>query len=258
LIVNWTHGSTGLEGNTLSEGDTQLILSQGLTVSGKSLLEHQEVHGHAQAIQLLEFWAKRSELLSIGRLHDLHRAIQTGIVIDIYNPVGRFKVEVNGTQATPSNGRSRWHEYAQPFDVPDLMKDWLHDLKEIMSFLNDHSSHAELVKAYAETHLGFTSIHPYADGNGRLARLLANIPLLEFGMPPLTINPEKRKLYMTLMGDYTIARGTVLPGDPLVIHSSEFAALHNFFMSEWKASLDLIDEFKSRQCSRNRNTRGAK
>ena len=49
----WTHNSTALEGNTLTLGDTQFLLEQGLTISGKPLKDHQEVIGHAQAIDIV-------------------------------------------------------------------------------------------------------------------------------------------------------------------------------------------------------------
>jgi len=49
----WTHGSTGLEGNTLMLGETHAVLSQGLTISGKPLSHHLEVVGHTRAIDLV-------------------------------------------------------------------------------------------------------------------------------------------------------------------------------------------------------------
>ena len=49
----WTHNSTALEGNTLTLGDTHAVLGLGLTISGKPLREHQEILGHAKAIELL-------------------------------------------------------------------------------------------------------------------------------------------------------------------------------------------------------------
>ena len=49
----WTHTSTSLEGNTLSLGETKFVIEEGLTVSGKPLKDHQEVIGHARAIDIL-------------------------------------------------------------------------------------------------------------------------------------------------------------------------------------------------------------
>ncbi len=55
LVADWTHSSTALEGNTISAGDTLIVLTEGLAISGKSLREHQhqQQHGHAQALGLL-------------------------------------------------------------------------------------------------------------------------------------------------------------------------------------------------------------
>jgi hypothetical protein len=63
-------------------------------------------------------------------------------------------------------------------------------------------------------HLGFTAIHPYADGNGRMARLLANVPTLRAGQPPLLILSSQRRTYLGLMGDYSLRRGRPRPAQP--------------------------------------------
>ena len=80
----WTHSSTALEGNTLTLGETAFILSEGLTVSGRSLREHQEVSGHALAIELLYGLLKRETPVTPSDLFELHRAAQTSVVVDMY------------------------------------------------------------------------------------------------------------------------------------------------------------------------------
>ena len=49
----WTHNSTSLEGNSLTLGETDFILEEGLTIQGKPLKDHNEVYGHAKAIELI-------------------------------------------------------------------------------------------------------------------------------------------------------------------------------------------------------------
>ena len=49
----WTHTSTAIEGNTLTLGETAFVLEEGLTISGKPLKDHEEVVGHARAIDLI-------------------------------------------------------------------------------------------------------------------------------------------------------------------------------------------------------------
>jgi Fic family protein len=77
----WTHGSTALEGNTLTLGETKFVIEEGLTVGGKPLKDHQEVVGHARAIEQIYAWTE--EPVTLDRLFDLHRAVQTAEVTDI-------------------------------------------------------------------------------------------------------------------------------------------------------------------------------
>jgi Fic family protein len=110
----WTHGSAALEGNTLTLGETKFVIEEGLTVSGKPLKDHEEVVGHARAIELiyelLDTWPGRP--ITEEQLFDLHRAVQTGVVTDIYKPIGGWKLEPNGTYAVDADGSQTFIDYA--------------------------------------------------------------------------------------------------------------------------------------------------
>ena len=92
----WTHTSTALEGNTLTLGETKFVIEEGLTVSGKPLADHQEVVGHARAIELIYVMVGKTEIED-SDLFELHKAVITQVVVDIYKPVGGWKKEPNGT-----------------------------------------------------------------------------------------------------------------------------------------------------------------
>jgi len=222
----WTHTSTALEGNTLTLGDTAFVLQEGLTVSGKPLKDHQEVIGHARAIDLIYSLIDQRRRVTADDLHQIHRAVQTEVVMDAFNPVGRWKVEPNGTSALLSSGASQWHDYAKPEIVPALMETWLEMLDGAR-----RQEPSDRLDTYTDLHLGFTTIHPYADGNGRMARLLANIPVLEGGDPPVLILPELRRDYITRMGDWSVARGAPQPGQALVPRIEPRSRLQAFFTS---------------------------
>ncbi len=262
LVAEWTHSSAALEGNTIGAGDTLFVLSQGLTVSGKSLREHQELHGHAQAVGLMAAWTRARQALRVELLHELHRAIQTGAVIDVLAPVGKWKVEPNGTNAITTSGKTSWHDYASPRDVPSLMEEWLSFMAKSSrrpravrrdpggtSDLKDNAKDNAL-EVYTDVHLGFVGIHPYADGNGRMARLLANIPVLLAGLPPLLVSASERRAYLTLIGDYSLSRGPVCAGEALVLEGSERTRLREFFGDQWQNTMDLVAEFHQRQKAR--------
>ena len=76
--------------------------------------------------------------------------------------------------------------------------------------LNDDSLNAKadlpkLIDYYAFLHAGFTCVHPFFDGNGRMGRLLCNIPLLKAGLPPLVIRNESRTDYFKALQKYSEA-----------------------------------------------------
>ena len=257
LMTEWTHSSTAIEGNTISAGDTLFILKEGLTVNGKSLREHQEIHGHAQALALMSHWINRKQPLRIETLHQLHRSVQTETIIDIYQPTGSWKVEANGTMVMPSSGKTQWHEYTHPKNVPALIQSWLkslHQLNRMVSAKKTKASDDEklndLIEAYTDIHLGFVGIHPYADGNGRLARLVANIPLLRAGMPPLLISKDQRRNYINLLGDYTLTIGQLSPEQGTVKQGTERNALKEFFAHQWQTTLNHVADFQHRQNQR--------
>lgn len=198
----WTHTSTALEGNTLTLGDTHFLLEEGLTVSGKPLKDHEEVTGHARAIDLV--YRSLTVPLTEDRVFQLHEALMTERVTDVYTPNGAWKVEPNGTHVLDEDGRPMFIEYAAPADVPALMA-------EIINFVNaidvDRLSASNAHEVYARIHAGISLVHPFWDGNGRIARLLANIPLLKAGLPPITIPAETRREYIEMLTRYTVATG---------------------------------------------------
>lgn len=244
----WTHTSTALEGNSLTLGDTAFILAEGLTVAGKPLKDHYEVVGHARAIELVYDWVNRAALLDETDLFQLHWAVQTEVICDIYSPVGAWKNEPNGTYYLDQNQRQAWRDYVRPEQVPLLMADWLTLLNQ--SCLVDLEMDAALA-AYTRLHLSFTRIHPFFDGNGRMARLVANLPVIRSGLPPIVIARERRREYIGLLSAYDSAYGQAQAGKPLFEEGVELAALQAFFSDNWQATLALLENI--RQVQRNRD-----
>ena len=248
LIVQWTHNSTSLEGNTLSIGETFDILAHGVTISGKSLIEHAEVHGHANAISLVSQVCQNGHLTA-STLHELHSCIQTGVSRDIFQPIGKWKVEHNGTMT--NNG---WHEYAAPQHVPALMISWFELYKQLFQTLKAIKHKRQLrstaVKTYAALHIAFTRIHPYADGNGRLARIVANIPLLVCGLPPLLIEAKQRNTYIQLLAENDKALGSIKPGEVLYADNKHYKHIVRFLNDAWTSTWELVDEYQKLQKER--------
>ncbi len=231
----WTHTSTALEGNTLSLGDTHFILQEGLTISGKPIKDHQEVIGHARAIDLL--YRCLNEPLTESVIFELHKAVQTEQVTDIYKPNGAWKAEPNGTHMVAADGRQVFIEYAMPDSVPTLMF-------EIIDAMNDVELAVVTVvaacKNYARIHLGIVHVHPFWDGNGRIARLLANIPLLRAGLPPLIIPQDERRTYIQILANYQISIGQLTAGTGVWPDTSQLTEFIQFCGSCYAPTQNLV------------------
>lgn len=240
----WTHTSTAIEGNTLTLGETAFVLEQGLTVSGKPLKDHQEVVGHARAIDLLVELAATSRPVTEADLFALHSAVQTAVVLDALCPIGAWKNSPNGTQAVDDADRIRFIEYAAPADVPALMETWLAALN--LALVSGEAS----AVVYAGLHQALVRIHPFCDGNGRMARLLANLPRLRAGLPPIVIPRERRQEYIHLLASYDLVVGPAKVGVDLLPPEGDRGPFRAF-CEDCAAVVDqLIEEARATQAGR--------
>jgi len=245
----WTHTSTAIEGNTLTLGETAFVLEEGLTISGKPLKDQQEVVGHARAIDLIYKLIRGRAALTEKDLFDLHKAVQTEQVVDVYKPVGAWKAEPNSTVIVTGNDQVIF-EYASPKDVPKLMERW-------MGFFQDtwrltQMDREESISAYVRLHVSFVRIHPFWDGNGRMARLIANIPVLRSGFPPLIIPRERRREYIEALSEYHLEVGTLRGGGDLLPETAELNRFKAFCEGSWSESMKLVDQAGRKQEERNR------
>lgn len=239
LRALWTHTSTALEGNTFTLGDTAFFLQEGLTIGGKSLREHEEIYGHAQALECVYDLLQAQSSLTQAELFRLHTMVQTQTVTDIYSPVGAYKVEPNGTYAIGKDGKSFFLEYPAPALIPDLVHHWLDYFTTLMG---EKHSREKAPAIFMAVHTSFVRIHPFADGNGRMARLLANMPLLASGLPPILIGAAARREYISLLGAYEQEAGPLTPDGPLLPENSTLQHFTAFCAKEWQSTWDEIDK----------------
>ncbi len=221
LSVRWAHTSTALEGNTLTEGETFGVLRYGLTVSGKPLAHHNEVLGHHRALHLLYSYLAQEHPLTATDLNALHAAVQTSVEIDYLKPIGAWKKEPNSTLAKVGGRAVINDTYAAPEQVPLLMEAWLtrfHQLRQDIT--------VSALDAYVWSHATFARIHPYADGNGRMARLLANLPVIEKGQLPILIPSQQRLAYIEALAQWQLASGPPRAADSLDGDSTSLQAFH--------------------------------
>ncbi len=226
IRAQWTHDSTAIEGNTLSLGDTMILLKYGLTVNGKPLKDHQDVINHANGVDLVLRLTEK-DAIDEQDLFDLHKLVMASADFDIYKPIGAWKREDNGTYGVV-NGKSVYMAYAPADETPKLMREWL---KRFNCYLSRPLSEQDALDAYIKSHLEFVRIHPFFDGNGRMARLLANLPVLRAGYPPIVVPMERRSEYIRALWDYQHT------GD-----SGFLASFRKLLADSWQLTLRLVHE----------------
>ncbi len=220
----WTNSSTGLEGNTISLGDTEILLKEGITIQGKTMREHNEIIGHAKAIDVLYDIIKNNDLTS-ENLFELHKYVMLNPPIDCFKPIGKYKVEDNYTRTRNEDGTMQVITYPSYTKTNLLMGKWFSLFNKIKDL--------DLIYQYSIIHCAFTKIHPFADGNGRLARLVANIPILKNGLPPITIAKENREKYINCLEKIILDDNLELNGMDSFI---------DFISKEWKTSKKIFKQ----------------
>ena len=178
LSVEWTYNSNGIEGNTLSLRETQMVLQEGITVKGKSLREHFETHNHDKAIDYLFSIINDDYKLRSIDILSLHGLVLRSIEEDFAGRIRNGGVRITGANFTPPNANK----------VSDL-------LDELIDFVNTNPQQLNDIELATVFHHKLVWIHPFFDGNGRTVRLAMNLLLMRSGFPPAIILKNDRIKY---------------------------------------------------------------
>jgi len=183
IIIEWTYNSNAIEGTSLSLKETQLIIEQGLTIKGKSLKEHFEAKNHKDAILFVEELVKERKFkVSQLLIRQIHQLVMKEIDDEWAGKYREVEVKITGTKFVPPD----------PAAVPVKMR-------QFEQWLQDKKNSKELIDFSALAHYQLVDIHPFIDGNGRTARLLMNLILMNEGFPPTVIlKNDRKKYYQTL------------------------------------------------------------
>jgi Fic family protein len=173
----FTHDSTAIEGNTLTLQETAGLLFDKIAPSSKELRELNEVINHREAFDHI---LSHEGDITRKFILDIHRILMKGTLNEeLEDQIGMYRsvqVFIRAVEWMPPS----------PEDVPT-------DMKELLRWytVNKGKVHPLVLASYF--HVGFETIHPFVDGNGRVGRLLLNFILHKNGYPMVNI-PNSRKL----------------------------------------------------------------
>lgn len=179
--IGLTWSSNALEGNTLTESETKVLLEDGLTAGGKPLRDTFEALGHAKAYDFM-FSLMRNKSITERDVLTLHELFYSGIEPQYAGRYRDMEVLITGS--------------LYPVTSPDNIAD---EMKRLCQWIVGGGKTYHPVGFAAQLHKKFIFIHPFKDGNGRVARLLTNAVLIQNGYIPVIIPPVLRNEYIALL-----------------------------------------------------------
>lgn len=164
LELEYTFESNRIEGNTLTLKETDLVINEGLTISGKSMREHLEAINHKDAIAYVKHLIESKTEFNERELLTIHNLILRGIDATNAGKYRTVQVMIKGSAHMPP----------APFLVAKQMADYF-------IWYEQHKTNMHPVLLAAEMHERLVTIHPFIDGNGRTSRLVMNLLLIKHG-----------------------------------------------------------------------------
>ena len=261
FMIDFNYNSNHLEGNTLTYGQTKLLLLFGDTIGNANMQDYEEMKAHNVGLELMKAEAKDSNrMLSEHFIRELNQII---LVRDFYktsrNGDHRYKINVGVYKTRPNSvitSTGEVFDYASPEETPSLMSDLVEWYRN-----EEQSGKLKIEELATLFHYRYIRIHPFEDGNGRIARLLVNYIFLRHNYPMLVIRADDRQNYLKVLHQcdlltgkipYEGAHATLQQTKPLVhymaaILENKLTALIQLAKGEISAFIEAKDDDKSGQ-----------
>lgn len=196
--LDWNYHSNAIEGNTLSLGETRAFLLHGVTAKGKPFKDYLDIKGHNEAITYLEEFVRGEGFLTEAEIREIHKILlvepyEVAALTPDGQPTKR-RITLGQYKTWPNHVKTSTgaiHYYATPEETPARMGD-------LMKWYRSEAEKGDLhpLILAATFHFQFVNIHPFDDGNGRMARLLMNLILMQAGYVPVITRLESREDYL--------------------------------------------------------------
>ena len=209
FMIDFNYNSNHLEGNTLTYGQTKLLLLFGDTIGNANMQDYEEMKAHNVGLEMMKIEAKDSHrMLSEHFIRQLNKTI---LVRDFYKTSrdGDFRYKINvGVYKTRPNSvitpTGEIFDYASPEETSALMGDLVEWYRN-----EEQCGKLKIEELVALFHYRYIRIHPFEDGNGRIARLLVNYILLRHNYPMLVIRSDDRSNYLKSLRQCDLLTGKI-------------------------------------------------
>ena len=210
FMLEFNYNSNHIEGNTLTYGQTEMLLMFGKVVDEANMKDLEEMKAHNVCLKMMQTEAgEKDKPLTetfIRQLHNtllredytVYRQQPDGSTTSYVVHAGVYKTRPNSV-ITVTGER---FEYASPEETPALMND-------LVGWYNDEARRGVMspIELASVFHYRYIRIHPFEDGNGRIARLLVNYILTRHGYPMIVVRSKDKENYLTALNRCDVAVG---------------------------------------------------
>lgn len=211
FMLEFNYNSNHIEGNTLTYGQTELLLLFGKVVNEASMKDLEEMKAHNVCLKMIQEEAADAHMplteTFIRQLHHtllredytLYRQLPDGTTTSYVIHAGIYKTRPNSV-ITVTGER---FEYASPEETPALMTD-------LVEWYNAEEQKGALspIELATVLHYRYIRIHPFEDGNGRIARLLVNYILTRHHYPMIVVKSHDKDRYLTALNRCDVQVGS--------------------------------------------------
>lgn len=195
FTVDYNYNSNHIEGNTLTYGQTEIFLFLGKIIGEATVRDVQEMTASNVGLKMMSAEALRKDMpLTQNFIRTLHQTLlREDYTVYRELPNGlqtSYTIHASQYKTRPNSVITRYgdhFDYASPEETPALMTD-------LVNWYNSEEERGKLtpIELAALFHYRYIRIHPFEDGNGRIARLIANYILFRHGLPMIVIRSQKK------------------------------------------------------------------
>lgn len=189
-----TH-STAIEGSTITELENQIMFDNGISIKGKSLVEQNMNLDLKAAYERMLVYARSHADITVDRLKELSALTMKNTGTEYHTVLGDFssaKGDIRLLNVTAGIGGRSYMSFNK---VPQKLDEFCRLLNKVRR-MSGSMTVQQLYDMSFDAHYNLVTIHPWADGNGRMARLLMNWLHFEYGLIPARIFSDEKEDYI--------------------------------------------------------------
>lgn len=208
FMLEFNYNSNHIEGNTLTYGQTELLLKFGEVTEPAKMKDLEEMKAHNLCLNIIKMESKDSERpLTETFIRELHRTMLREDYTAYNNEGKPYTVHAGIYKTRPNSVKTvtgELFEYASVEETPALMHDLLEWYREA-----EERQDINPIELAALFHYRYIRIHPFEDGNGRISRLIVNYILAKHGYPMIVVKSNDKSNYLTALHQCDVAVGAI-------------------------------------------------